>query len=157
MTPVQYQALADHIRANTDPAVVAALPLRNDGQIQEWYNVEADPVTKAWKSSVSANELFEETDLTLYDGLTAGKRDAWGLMLSYAPIDFTRARFRKAVQDAWGNTNSVDILKAVRRNATRYELVFGGTESTTNTVTAVKLDLEGQASVADISTALNHY
>jgi hypothetical protein len=157
MTPEQYQTLANHIRANTAAAIVAALPLRNDGQIQEWYNKEASPVTKAWKSSVSANELFEETDLTLYDGLTAGKRDAWGLMLAYAPIDFTKARFRKAVQDAWGNTNSVAILEAIRRNATRFELVFGGSAFTTNTVAATKLNVEGELSVNDVSTALNNY
>jgi hypothetical protein len=157
MTPEQYQTLANHIRANTAAAIVAALPLRNDGQIQEWYNKEASPVTKAWKSSVSANELFEETDLTLYDGLTAGKRDAWGLMLAYAPINFTKTRFRKAVQDAWGNTNSVAILEAVRRNATRFELVFGGDAATTNTVAATKLNVEGELSVNDVSTALNNY
>ena len=78
-------------------------------------------------------------------------------MLSYAPLNFTKTRFRKAVQDAWGNTNSVAILEAVRRNATRFELVFGGDAATTNTVAATKLNVEGGLSVNDVSTALNNY
>lgn len=153
-TTNQLTTLATHIKANTDPAVVAALAARNDGVIAEIYNGEG--TTVVWKTSVSNYDLFENTDVAKFDNLTAGKRDAWRLLLDFAPANFSRGKTRKAVQDVWGNTDSVSILQAGTRTALKIEEVFGGNVVTTNTVSATKLNYEGAVSTYDISVALNN-
>jgi hypothetical protein len=105
---------------------------------------------------MTAQALFEDSDITKFDGLTAGKRDAWRMMLDFAPIDCSKQKNRKAVQDVWGNTDSVVVLQACRRKATRGEVYLGGNSATTNTVTATKLNWEGSLSINDIATAINN-
>jgi hypothetical protein len=153
LTSEQMATLAAHIRANTTAAIVEALAIRNDNFLTQAYNTLT--ATDAWVSSVSGAELFELTDVTKFDGLTAGKRDAWRLMLDFAPINATRNANRKAIVDVWGNTDSVAVLQGCRRKATLAELTLGGNSATTNTVSALKLNWEGQVGVIDVATALN--
>ncbi len=151
LTTAQETTLAAAIKANPDCA--AWLPTRVDSEIAAYYN--ANSTTDAWVSSMNGGSLFEATDVTKFDGLTAGKRDAWRLMLDFAPIDATRQKQRKAVQDVWGNADSVAVLQSCTRKATKAEAVLGGNSATTNTVTALKLNWEGILSVDDVSRALN--
>lgn len=153
LTTAQETALAAHIRANQSAEVVAALAIRNDVELARLYNLNS--ATDAWVSRMAGAELFEASDVTKFDGLTAGKRDAWRMMLDFAPIDFTRQKNRKAAQDVWGNTDSVAVLQSCTRKATVGEAALGGTSATTNTVTAVKLNWEGTLFYGDISAALN--
>jgi len=155
MTPEQSQTLATHIRANTDQAVIDALAAGNSNLLADLYNLPT--TTNAWQSAMTSIDLFEETDLTIFDALSAGKRDSWRLMLDFSPVDFTRTRFRKAVVDIWGSTNSIPILRECRRKATVAELVFGSTDATTNTVLGVKLNWEGMLDYQIISKVLNDY
>jgi hypothetical protein len=153
LTTEQATTLATHIRANADPAIVAALPTRVDSVIATWYN--AASTSKAWVSSMTGADLFGAMDVTKFDSLTAGKRDAWRLMLDFAPIDCTRNANRKAILDVWGATDSVSVLNSCTRTATKAEEVLGGNSATTNTVSALKLNWEGTLSVDDVSRALN--
>ena len=153
LTTTQETTLAAHIRSNQDAAVVAALAIRNDVELARLYNLSS--ATDAWVSRMGGVDLFQVSDVTKFDGLTAGKRDAWRMMLDFAPIDFTRQKNRKAAQDVWGNTDSVAVLQAVTRKATVAESALGGASATTNTVAAVKLNWEGTLSYGDISSALN--
>lgn len=153
LTPAQETTLANHIKASVDPAVIAARTIRNDVELQRLYNLPS--ATDAWILAMTDRDLFEVSDVTKFDGLTAGKRDAWRMMLDFAPIDMTRNKNRKAVQDVWGNTDSVAVLQACVRKATLGETVFGGNSATTNTVTALKLNWEGTLSIDDVSYALN--
>ena len=155
LTDGQMQTLAAALRAETDQTVVAALAVRNDVALTAWCNSAS--TVDAWNEAMGARELFEATDVTKFDGLTAGKRDAWRLLLEFAPIDFTRQKMRKAVQDAWGNTDSVAVLQACTRKATQGEVYLGGSDATTNTVTAKKLNYSGSISLDDVSNALNRY
>lgn len=153
LTTEQETALAAHIRANQSAEVVAALAIRNDVELARLYNLAS--ATDAWVSRMAGAALFEASDVTKFDGLTAGKRDAWRMMLDFAPIDFSRQKNRKAAQDVWGNADSVAVLQSCTRKATVGEAALGGTSATTNTVTAVKLKWEGTLSYGDISAALN--
>ena len=153
LTKAQETTLAAHIRANQDAAVVAALAIRNDVELARLYNLAS--ATDAWQSNMSGRDLFEATDVTKFDGLTTGKRDAWRLLLNFAPVDMTRQKNRKAAQDVWGNTDSVAVLQSCTRKATVGEAALGGTSATTNTVAALKLTWEGVLSYGDISSALN--
>lgn len=151
LTSTQMTTLATAIKANADCA--QWLPTRVDSEIAAYYNVLS--ASDAWVSAMTGGDLFEATDVTKFDGLTAGKRDAWRLMLDFAPIDATRAKQRKAIQDVWGNSDSVAVLQACTRKATRAEVVLGGNSATTNTVAALKLNWEGLLSTDDVSAALN--
>lgn len=154
LTTAQETTLAAHIRANQSAEVVAALAIRNDVELARLYNLAS--ATDAWKSAMSGRDLFEATDVTKFDGLTAGKRDAWRLLLNFAPVDMTRQKNRKAAQDVWGDTDSVAVLQACTRKASVAESALGGSNAATNTVSAMKLKWEGVLAHEDVSLALNH-
>lgn len=152
LTTGQLTTLAAAIAAETDPEFVA---YRTNGQttlMAGWYNQPS--ATAAWANAAERAVLFEATNVAKFDGLTAGKRDAWRLMMDNAPIDFGRNAMRKAVQDIWGNTDSIPVLEDLTEMATRAQALFGGNSKTTNTVTALDRDFEGELASEDISAAL---
>lgn len=153
MNATQRAQLGVALRAETNPGVVAAIAARNDTYVTDWCNGLS--TTDAWLSNATDRDLFEATDVTKFDGLAAGKREAQSRMERFAPLDFARQKMRKALQDIWGNADSVAVLQALRRKATRGELYLGGVEATTNTVTALRLNFEGSVSAEDVGRALN--
>jgi len=155
MNKTQKQTLAAALRAETNAGVVAAMAIRNDVGLADWCN--ADSSADAWQSATSSRDLFEATNIAKFDNLTAGKRDAWKLMLDFAPINFARNKMRKAVTDMWGNADSVSVLQACTRKATNAENYLGGNSATENTVTALKLNWSGTLSHSDVSDVLNNY
>ncbi len=155
MLDAQLQTLAAAIRAETDQACVDALAIRNDVAMEQWIN--ADSAQSAWNPAMAAIDMFEVTDVTKFDGLVAGKREAWRLMLDFAPINFGRQKFRKAVTDAWGTADSKAILTACTRPATNGEKYLGGTTATENTISALKLRFPGNIPISEISNALNRF
>ena len=155
MLDAQLQTLAAAIRAETNQACVDALAIRNDVAMEQWIN--ADSAQSAWNPAMTAIDMFEVTDVTKFDGLVAGKREAWRLMLDFAPINFGRQKFRKAVTDAWGTADSKAILTACTRPATNGEKYLGGTTATENTISALKLRFPGNIPISEISNALNRF
>lgn len=155
LTNNQAQALATALRASSDPVVVAALAIRDDVSLTNWCN--SATATLAWHEECGARDLFEATDVTKFDNLTAGKRAAWDLLLRFAPLDFGKAANRKAALDVWGASDSVSVLQSCRRAATNAELIFGGTDQTTNIVAAKKLTRPGSVAIFDVSDALNRF
>lgn len=157
LTTAQETTLAAHIRASQDAAVVAALAIRNDVELARLYNLASS--TYAWQSAMSARDIFEATDVANYDNITqAGKREAWRMLMDFAPIDFTRNKYRKVITDVWTTlsaNNLTALTQSFTRKATVAEAVFGGTSATTNTVSALKLNWEGTLSTDDVSYALN--
>lgn len=151
----QRAVFAAAINAETNATVVACRAVRDDACIAGWYNQAASPQTLAWRESVSRSVLFEATNLTSFDNLTAGKRDAWGLMMANAPINMSRNAMRKAVADIWSAADRDAALTACTEPATRFELVFGGASATTGSVTAIKRNVLGPVSVSDVSASLN--
>jgi hypothetical protein len=138
--------------------IVAALPLRNDGQIQEWYNVDSTFV--AWRSSLTpeqARDAITNGDgLAQLDNLTAGKRDS--LLWTFGGnTDPSNATQRTAIANLCGTQNTLKaaILAAQKRAATRAEAIFA-TGTGSDAVPGL-LGWEGQLSVNDVSTALNTY
>ena len=155
MLDAQLQTLAAAIRAETNQACVDALAIRNDVAMEQWIN--ADSAQSAWNPAMTGVDMFEVTDVTKFDGLVAGKREAWRLMLDFAPINFGKQKFRKAVTDAWGTTDSKSILTACTRPATNGEAYLGGTTVTENTISAWKLRFPGNIPISEISNALNRF
>ncbi len=155
MTDAEMQTLAAALRAENNAGVVAAMAVRNDTYLTQWCNTAGS--TYCWNNAMVARDMFEDSDVTKFDNLTAGKRDAWRMMLDFAPIDFSRTKNRKAVQDVWGSSDSVAVLEACRRKATNGEMYMGSSDATTNTVTAKKLTRPGYISLDDVSNSLNLY
>lgn len=155
LTNTQKQALAAALRAEQNATVVAAMAIRNDVYLADWCN--ANSAVDAWQPAMTNRQLFEATDVAKFDNLTSGKRDAWKLLLEFAPIDFARNKMRKAVTDTWGNTDSVAVLQACVRKATNAEKYLGGNSATENTVTALKLNWFGTFGYNEISDILNRY
>jgi hypothetical protein len=153
LTQAQLATLAAGLRASSDPVVVAALAIRNDMALADWCNTSS--AVNAWNDAVDKRGLFEATDVAKFDNLTAGKRELWTLLLDNAPIDFSRQKMRKAVDDTWGSADSGAVLTACQRKATNAELILGATDATTNGVTAKKLDVPGLVTVNEVSVALN--
>lgn len=155
LTDAQKATLAAALRAETNEAVVAAMAVRNDTYLAQWCNALSN--IDAWNHSMQNADLFDATDITKFDGLTAGKRDAWRLMLDHAPVDAGRTKIRKAIQDVWGNTDSIPVLQACFVKATNAQIYLGGSNATTNKVTAFKRNFTGTVSTDEVSMALNAY
>jgi len=158
LTPAQIQTLKAAILAETDAEFVALRSAGATGAMGEWYNVAINPVQKAWITNQPPQATDDAPSYSTFDSIAAGKRDSWGFFLSY-PRDFTRAKIRAWVTDVWGNataaSNAEAILQAATRNATRGEIVFGGTTRTTGTVAALDLNRVGTLSNEDIVLAVN--
>jgi len=158
MTPEQYRTLANHIRANTDPVIVANLPLRNDGQIQEWYNVDSAFVV--WRSMLTPEQAREaitgSSGLSQLDDLTPGKRDSllWAFGGNTNPSNATQ---RSAIENLCGTQNTLKaaILAAQKRVANRAEAIYA--TGVGSSAAPGLLGWEGLLSANDVSTALNNY
>lgn len=156
--PSLQQILAAAIRANTDPTIVAAVAARNDDVIRDWYNVES--ATDAWRTDIDGQAMFDVTPYTATDGLSAGKRDVWKLMIEQsriAPLDFGKPTLRAAVRDIWATQYGDAILTACRRKATRAELLFGGRIEASGAISATDLTVEVTLSSYDVSVSLNNF
>lgn len=147
-----------------DPAL-AALPISTASAITiaDAFNAPATPAQTAWRTELTALDLDEASDISAFDALSAGKRDAWALFLQYAPRDFSRNKNRKVVRDVWGNSTSnttvaFSIYSAATRPVTRAEQLLGGTGtasegSGTGTVTAKKLSWQGEVTSNEVEAA----
>ena len=156
LTTAQLITLKAAILAEVNPVFVAHRTAGSTGAMADWYNVPS--LIDAWRTQAPAQDLDEASDYSAFDNIVAGKRDAWGLFLRYAPRNMTRLKNRKVVTDVWGNavaaSVSAGILQACTEKATRGENVFGSTPATTGTVTAVIRNLPGRIDNNDIVQAL---
>lgn len=137
-----------------EPSLAAAYAARDDQVIADWCNAASS--TDAWLAAADARTMFEATNITKYDGLTAGKRAAWDRMERFAPLDFGRNALRNAVVDVWGSADAVGVLQALREKATNCQARIGGTTRTTNTVTALDRSWAGTLSRDQVSDLLNN-
>jgi len=156
LTDTQLTTLGAAMMAETDPVFLARIP-GDDMWVTQWVNTET--ANDAWHNGCAKRELFESTNVTKFDNLTAGKRDAWKLMLDNAPIDMTRQPMRKAIIDIWGSVDSASVLQSCLKKATRGEMYLGSsTVATSNpTVSALKLNYQGAISLNEVSMALNKF
>lgn len=153
MNPQQLQTIKAAILAETNPQFVAYRTAGQTGLMAEWLN--GDSTTDAWLASADSRTLFEAMDITKYDALTAGKRDAWALMLAYAPINLGRNKLRKAIPDVWGTADAVPILTALREKARRIEVILGGATKSEQGVSGLDRNFVGLISDADVVAAVN--
>lgn len=153
LTPAQIQTLAAFVAASTDPAIVDARTRGATYDLSLLLSAPASPVVKAWRVDVDAQALDEGADYSAYDGVQAGKRDAWAMFLAYAPRDMSKNRNRKVVTDVWGNATggsvAESVLQGCTENARVAEVAIGGSVTNTGTVSALKRDFVGAVTQAE--------
>lgn len=155
LTETQRQTLAAGLRAETNPTAANYVANRMDVQIAKWCNTAG--AQDAWNPAMTSKLLLEATTVAKFDNLSAGKRDAWRMLLDCCPLDMARNKIRAGVVDICGTTDSVAVLQACTRKASNGEAYLGGSSATEDTVTALKLSAPGLISIADVSAALNTY
>lgn len=149
LTTAQLQTLKTFAQA--DPTAAGYIAAAQDQLLADWLNADAPGPVKGWRVDVSRAELFEATPITQFDALSAGKRDAWRLLMENSPIDFSRNKMRAAVTDIWAAAQATSVLTACTENATRAENALGGASATDGSVTALKRNWTGTLSAADAS------
>lgn len=159
LTTEQRTTLAAHIRANTDPDVVAALAIRNDTELTRLYNLDSSYVI--WRSNVQVVEIEQNGFAwAAIDEVPDAKWRIWERLTSYGSIDFSKANVRQGLvdfaKDSQGSpitTLRDSILPYTKRNATVAESVFAtGTGTDQNPGNP---GFEGSITTEDVGRALN--
>lgn len=158
LTTAQLATLAAHIRANTDPAVVAALANGADNEIARLYNLDAVPAFVVWRTNVTNDELGDAMNGTEVAGLSSLNMQRLQVLAAYSggSQNMSRADRRSAFDQvfsgAGGATTRAAMAVLWKRNARLVEKVFAtGTGSTGSPATLV---YEGTISGDDVSRAL---
>lgn len=155
LTDAQYTTLANHIKANTDPEVVAALAIRNDTELARLYNLDSS--FYVWRSNVSVEEYREQIVWAELKNITNGEQRVWENVTSYLtlPLDATKANTRTALAEVFAanTTSRSNLLAIAKKLASVYEEVFAtGTGTVGDPGLAV---VEGTVTTRIIGTALN--
>lgn len=162
LTNAQLTALGNHIKASSNPVVVAARNVWDDVAVLNEYNLVASPARKVWRVAMDGLALWDAMVATQFDGISvAPKRELWLKMLDIAdrrPFDMSMAKNRNIVGDIWVHLNSTQLnalYAKLTESATVFEAVFTITDETIGTTTAGDRAVVGPAVLDDISDALN--
>ena len=154
LTAAQQTTLAAAIRADTDPAVVAALDIRNDVLLAELYN--AASTFYVWRTAIPVDEYRDALVWTEVDGLTAGKARIWEWVTGQMtlPLQAHKTAVRQGLADCWASntTTRPQLLAIAKRLASKAEKLFAtgtGTEASPGL-----LGWEGTLTYTDIGIAL---
>lgn len=155
MNITQRSILAAHIRANTDPDVIAALAQRNDTELARLYNLDSAFIV--WRESIEPNEYREQMVWTEVDGLQAGKARIWEWITQNMtmPIDATKANVRAGLAEVFPANQSTrgQLLAIAKEACSLAESIFAtgtGTDASPGVRTFV-----GNVTITDIGKALN--
>lgn len=155
MTPAQLTTLAAAIRADTDPAVIAALAIGNVTGLVALYNDASTFIV--WRSSIPVEEYRDAITWTEVDALTTGsKYRIWEWLTGNMtlPLEPSKATVRAGLADCWASntTTRTNLLAISKRAATKAEKVFATGTGTTASPGA--LGWEGLLTIEDVGVAL---
>lgn len=160
MTPAQRDTLLPQLKA--DPAANAILQAGDTFSLLAWLNQPT--ATDAWKPAVTGNDLFGKLSIATYDNLTAGKRDAFNLLLNRQTVDATLAPIRNGLADIFAVTGAYTdaaqlgkMLAACIEKATKAQSLLGGTTpAAVGGVQALKRNFSGLADADDANYFVNN-
>lgn len=159
MTEAERTVLAAHIRANTDPDVVAALAIRNDTELTRLYNLDSSFIV--WRPDTQVVDIEQNGfSWASIDEVPATKWRIWERLTAYGVIDFSKQNVRQGLVDfaknAAGNVIPAlrdSILPYAKRPATVAESAFvTGTGTDENPGDLV---WKGSVTTEDVGRALN--
>lgn len=153
---------------NLKTAIIAdpiAGPFRTAGDsfsLLEWCN--GPSATLAWNTTVTASSLFDSLTISSFDNLSAGKREAFRLMLDRGIIDASKASIRTGFSDIFavtgGYTDSGQLAKMVNGAltvlATNAQKALGGTTpAALGGVTALKRNWSELVTQDEVNKLIN--
>lgn len=155
LTKEQRTTLAAHIRASSDPAVVAALAIRDDTTMTALYNADSSFIV--WRESISPEEYRDKMVWTEVDGLQVGKARIWEWITQNMtmPIDASKDNVRAGLAEVFpsNQTTRGQLLSIAKEPASLAESIFAtgtGTEASPGVRTFV-----GSITIEDVGRALN--
>lgn len=140
LTKNQKQTLRDAALAN--PTALGFITEGNDIALASWFNEQT--TTLAWKNNMPWVDFFEAMDGTEYQSRTNGERDYIRELRESGLIDFSKNKFRIALQNAFNGVGArtvacrMSIWNAATEFATRAETILGGNVSVADTVSALR-------------------
>ncbi len=143
LTNSQYNTLRTAIIA--DQTANAFRLAQDTASLLAWCN--ALTATNCWKPSVTGDNLFDNLTISSYDNLSAGKRDAWNMLMNRGSVDATKAAIRNGIKDIFtvtGSYTDAAQLASMLNGAciefgTKAQIVIGGsTPSAVGGVSALK-------------------
>lgn len=143
LSPTEISTLRAAIIASTVPVVVAARTAHDSQALADYYSADASPAVPAWSTNVDSQTMFGALNIANYDSVLAGKRDAFRLMMEFAPVDATKNQIRKGIVDIFVAADAAAMLNAMTVNANNLEVVFGGNSPASGGVTALKRNYVG--------------
>ena len=155
LTDAQYTTLADHIRASSDPDVVAALAIRNDTEITRLYNL--DSAVYVWKTTVTPSEYRGAMVWTQVDQMTAGNARIWEWITANMTLnlDASDPNVRQGILDAFSGQTLTNLTAVAKRISSLYESLYAtGTGTEANPSLLV---LEGPLTTQIVGKALNEF
>lgn len=161
LTPQQQATLLAAVIAN--PAANAARLGGDSVTLLAWLN--GPSATVAWKPSVTAGAMFDSLTISSFDNLTAGKRDAFRLMLDREVIDATKGSIRSGLADIFtvtgAYTDAQQLAKmlngACTEFATNSQAAIGGTTpQAVGGVSALKRYTTETCDETDANWLINH-
>ena len=157
LTTAQAATLKAAILAEANATLVAALAVRDDTGVADWYN--ATTATVVWRSHVQLAEVGKAFVATSLSSMTSLNNDR---LVSFAlyngdGINPSRADHRAFFDDVFSPTSGAPARTALatlwRRTATRAEALFATGIGTT--ASPATLAAEGPLSAGDVAAALN--
>jgi len=162
LTTSQLNTLKAAILAETDQAFVE---YRTNGQntlMAAFFNQDASPAFKVWRTKVSRAEIYNLTSAeattwswTFYKNQSAVEQNAWVQMFMGDQADFSQANLRAGIAVIFTSAsaaNATHSLAIAKRSATRAEKLYAtGTGSVASPATMV---FEGNVTDRDVQLAL---
>lgn len=159
----QLPALKAAILTDADPAVIAALAIRNDNEIARLYNLPS--TYYVWKDKLLLSDLTNNGFAWVeVDNLTVGKARIWEWMFDNdeRSINPSKPNVRAGIAECWSGTTARNAVQAAilghcKRLATKAERVYAANGDGTGALATPGYlgSLSGQIDVNDVSMALN--
>lgn len=151
----QRVTLAAHICSSSDPAVQAALAVRNDTELTRLYNLPSSFIV--WRESIAPEEYREGMVWTEIDQLTVGKARIWEWVTQQMtmPIDATKENVRAGLAEVFPANSETRpaLLNIAKEAATLAESLFA-TGTGTTALPGVRTFV-GTITTEDVGRALN--
>jgi len=161
MTPTQLQTLANHIRANADPDVVAALAIRNDTELARLYNLDSAFIV--WRKAIPSMEMGKTVIYNALAAMTTANTSRVSLFMDLNRESFDGSSdldayfadtFGGALNGQGANCRAA-LAAMLRRAATICEQIFATGTGTTQSPGDIVV--EGSVTTSEIGQALNEF
>jgi hypothetical protein len=126
LTTAQQTTLRNAIKADTDPAVIAAYAARNLDGLADLYNTVASPDVLVWRRSIRPAELNNAVVWSEYAVLTVALQNCYLAMVNgVSSVDATISNIRGGFSTIFsGKVTLTNLTALAQRQATKFESLY---------------------------------